>query len=119
MIRRPPRSTLFPYTTLFRSVRRQGLEDIGRAAARDAGAALGHVALAGGAAADGAARLEDVDADERAGSGAMVGGVVVASPALRGARAVCRRGLQDIGRAGARAAGASLEIGGASGRERA
>src|SRR5438128_12167076 len=38
----------------------------------------------------------------------MVGGVVVASPALRGARAVCRRGLQDIGRAGARATGASL-----------
>src|SRR3712207_7200381 len=25
MIRRPPRSTLFPYTTLFRSVRRVGL----------------------------------------------------------------------------------------------
>src|SRR3712207_7467168 len=25
MIRRPPRSTLFPYTTLFRSVRRAGL----------------------------------------------------------------------------------------------
>src|SRR3712207_8623111 len=24
MIRRPPRSTLFPYTTLFRSIRRQG-----------------------------------------------------------------------------------------------
>src|SRR2546422_7211824 len=24
MIRRPPRSTLFPYTTLFRSVRKQG-----------------------------------------------------------------------------------------------
>src|SRR2546422_5824010 len=24
MIRRPPRSTLFPYTTLFRSLRRQG-----------------------------------------------------------------------------------------------
>src|SRR3712207_7100288 len=25
MIRRPPRSTLFPYTTLFRSLRRRGL----------------------------------------------------------------------------------------------
>src|SRR3712207_7921614 len=25
MIRRPPRSTLFPYTTLFRSLRREGL----------------------------------------------------------------------------------------------
>src|SRR5438045_6677412 len=27
MIRRPPRSTLFPYTTLFRSLRTAGLED--------------------------------------------------------------------------------------------
>src|SRR5438132_10805253 len=27
MIRRPPRSTLFPYTTLFRSLRRRALED--------------------------------------------------------------------------------------------
>src|SRR2546427_2375437 len=27
MIRRPPRSTLFPYTTLFRSVRREGCLD--------------------------------------------------------------------------------------------
>src|SRR2546422_7224063 len=26
MIRRPPRSTLFPYTTLFRSLQRQGFE---------------------------------------------------------------------------------------------
>src|SRR5256885_2662015 len=46
MIRRPPRSTLFPYTTLFRSRRArdwrpaggpagQGLEPLDRAAARD------------------------------------------------------------------------------------
>src|SRR2546430_11887883 len=28
MIRRPPRSTLFPYTTLFRSLRGAGLADI-------------------------------------------------------------------------------------------
>src|SRR3712207_7830262 len=38
MIRRPPRSTLFPYTTLFRSVRerhrRDGREDRPRPAAR-------------------------------------------------------------------------------------
>src|SRR3712207_7278579 len=27
MIRRPPRSTLFPYTTLFRSVRPEGVEE--------------------------------------------------------------------------------------------
>src|SRR3712207_8093091 len=33
MLRRPPRSTLFPYTTLFRSVRR-GLEDVGLAGAQ-------------------------------------------------------------------------------------
>src|SRR5256885_6193980 len=26
MIRRPPRSTLFPYTTLFRSLRKRGIE---------------------------------------------------------------------------------------------
>src|SRR5690349_23195566 len=28
MIRRPPRSTLFPYTTLFRSLARAALEDV-------------------------------------------------------------------------------------------
>src|SRR5438132_7985307 len=28
MIRRPPRSTLFPYTTLFRSVRRVSADDV-------------------------------------------------------------------------------------------
>src|SRR3712207_8884746 len=28
MIRRPPRSTLFPYTTLFRSIRRAGMEPV-------------------------------------------------------------------------------------------
>src|SRR3712207_6936982 len=32
MIRRPPRSTLFPYTTLFRSVRRPALPHRGRRA---------------------------------------------------------------------------------------
>src|SRR3712207_8502498 len=39
MIRRPPRSTLFPYTTLFRS-RRGGLEVDGRLRPRDLGARL-------------------------------------------------------------------------------
>src|SRR2546429_4590508 len=37
MIRRPPRSTLFPYTTLFRSIVAHGramLESVARAAAR-------------------------------------------------------------------------------------
>src|SRR5258708_31421256 len=30
MIRRPPRSTLFPYTTLFRSMRYQSCNDVGK-----------------------------------------------------------------------------------------
>src|SRR5258708_14862813 len=34
MIRRPPRSTLFPYTTLFRSVLRAGIESVSRRARR-------------------------------------------------------------------------------------
>src|SRR5258707_5416126 len=33
MIRRPPRSTLFPYTTLFRSQRRRHIDRAGRARA--------------------------------------------------------------------------------------
>src|SRR2546423_11580891 len=37
MIRRPPRSTLFPYTTLFRSVRGQLLRCRGNAPSRPAG----------------------------------------------------------------------------------
>src|SRR2546426_3388015 len=45
MIRRPPRSTLFPYTTLFRSV----LCDLRRAAGRSGGRASGPLGtLAGG-----------------------------------------------------------------------
>src|SRR3712207_6989005 len=45
MIRRPPRSTLFPYTTLFRSVRGV-LEDAHAAVVREPAVlqALGHVA---------------------------------------------------------------------------
>src|SRR3712207_8143987 len=48
MIRRPPRSTLFPYTTLFRSAPGQGPREVGqggdaRAAAR--GAARGRAGL--------------------------------------------------------------------------
>src|SRR3712207_9370245 len=35
MIRRPPRSTLFPYTTLFRSLARNGSHSLRRAAASD------------------------------------------------------------------------------------
>src|SRR2546430_12802095 len=40
MIRRPPRSTLFPYTTLFRSAERQHAEQFGQADVRAGG--LGH-----------------------------------------------------------------------------
>src|SRR3712207_8483596 len=39
MIRRPPRSTLFPYTTLFRSVRRGGPGRAAPVGARQEGAA--------------------------------------------------------------------------------
>src|SRR5947209_15251987 len=38
MIRRPPRSTLFPYTTLFRSRRRPGHRRVGDVGARRDGA---------------------------------------------------------------------------------
>src|SRR6266545_7734508 len=41
MIRRPPRSTLFPYTTLFRSVRRAGLGIGGSGGRRAIGSATG------------------------------------------------------------------------------
>src|SRR3712207_7538458 len=34
MIRRPPRSTLFPYTTLFRSLRAEAAADVGTALPR-------------------------------------------------------------------------------------
>src|SRR2546427_7623726 len=37
MIRRPPRSTLFPYTTLFRSLGREPVVDRGLELAREAG----------------------------------------------------------------------------------
>src|SRR3712207_6916997 len=50
MIRRPPRSTLFPYTTLFRSGIGRGKPDLLGDVARDAGAAAGEidVLIAGG-----------------------------------------------------------------------
>src|SRR3989454_2375044 len=41
MIRRPPRSTLFPYTTLFRSIGNDG----GVYASRDGGTAWEHMAI--------------------------------------------------------------------------
>src|SRR5256885_3955366 len=47
MIRRPPRSTLFPYTTLFRSLHHEDAHDAGRRGAQraqdgDVGALVGH-----------------------------------------------------------------------------
>src|SRR2546426_8781521 len=51
MIRRPPRSTLFPYTTLFRSPRAQAVRGIGGARVGDgAGAGRGSGPRDGGAA---------------------------------------------------------------------
>src|SRR2546422_2433178 len=41
MIRRPPRSTLFPYTTLFRSDVRAGVARLSRRGVRPEGAAAG------------------------------------------------------------------------------
>src|SRR3712207_8377183 len=49
MIRRPPRSTLFPYTTLFRSASGRSGADARRAPARDRG---GRRVLRGGRVAD-------------------------------------------------------------------
>src|SRR5207253_4428588 len=40
MIRRPPRSTLFPYTTLFRSIQEVGWIDVKRFGIRTSGNAL-------------------------------------------------------------------------------
>src|SRR2546430_12621806 len=48
MIRRPPRSTLFPYTTLFRSSRDGGRLRIALAAGRGAAVRLGLVEHGGG-----------------------------------------------------------------------
>src|SRR5690242_21318047 len=62
MIRRPPRSTLFPYTTLFRSLRRQR-RDVGADAV--APAEDDHdLAVQGGAVTLGAVALGDVAARE-------------------------------------------------------
>src|SRR5260370_17905331 len=64
MIRRPPRSTLFPYTTLFRSSQRGG---------RAGGAAAGAVPLAGGV--RGVHPIDRADrGGDRRGAGARVAG---------------------------------------------
>src|SRR2546422_4489780 len=48
MIRRPPRSTLFPYTTLFRSLRRRGADREFRVGAQSAGSVASGVRSAVG-----------------------------------------------------------------------
>src|SRR3712207_9091330 len=65
MIRRPPRSTLFPYTTLFRSVRRHDAEVLERALApaQERVALLVALELALGVALERVARAEEVDLD--------------------------------------------------------
>src|SRR3989441_9896487 len=75
MIRRPPRSTLFPYTTLFRSPTRAGLDERRRAhldgplpaVHRDVGTDLG------GDERDGGLRSEERFLDAQAGRGAGLG----------------------------------------------
>src|SRR3712207_7322573 len=63
MIRRPPRSTLFPYTTLFRSERadRRGLRTLALGMGRvlDVGPGVDGAALVAQRCADGEARIRD------------------------------------------------------------
>src|SRR3712207_8265739 len=47
MIRRPPRSTLFPYTTLFRSIARRLPGEVMGAGSTDAGRGIGEQLLPG------------------------------------------------------------------------
>src|SRR3712207_9254911 len=60
MIRRPPRSTLFPYTTLFRSARQTGARIVHACGYDSVPSDLAVLLLAERAAADGAGRLHDV-----------------------------------------------------------
>src|SRR3712207_7197966 len=63
MIRRPPRSTLFPYTTLFRSIRRGGVGGRQQRQGHVEGGAPARLALHPDAA---AVALDDVAADVEA-----------------------------------------------------
>src|SRR5256884_9285525 len=84
MIRRPPRSTLFPYTTLFRSLRESGHADEQRVAARENRGedAVQHIPLAHDALADlseqvgarGRQALEQLDVSGNRGRGTGDGG---------------------------------------------
>src|SRR3712207_7230383 len=59
MIRRPPRSTLFPYTTLFRSRPAEGEDALADLVLPAAAECPGHPVGAGGDGADAVAELED------------------------------------------------------------
>src|SRR5258708_34439508 len=69
MIRRPPRSTLFPYTTLFRSPETRGLIDARRLALMKPTALLINI---------GRAAIVDEEALYRALSGNQLGGAALA-----------------------------------------
>src|SRR3712207_7705694 len=72
MIRRPPRSTLFPYTTLFRSVRGSGQDSIQQPPSVVAGHGVDQVL--GRDALDDAALADDVDpVGDDTGRGEVVG----------------------------------------------
>src|SRR3712207_8418612 len=59
MIRRPPRSTLFPYTTLFRSVGVHGVDGPRRVRVRDSAEGGGHAGVRAEHGGEGVAGRED------------------------------------------------------------
>src|SRR5947209_13766382 len=68
MIRRPPRSTLFPYTTLFRSIHQAGRNGVHADLRRQRpGEVAGQVDQAGLARAVGHRTTDDVEAGDRGG----------------------------------------------------
>src|SRR3712207_9287391 len=117
MIRRPPRSTLFPYTTLFRSITassgdRETTYDVVRRTAEQVFIPL----TVGG----GVRRVEDADALLRAGADKVgLNTAAVADPALLG-RIADRVGSQCVVLSvdARRSAATPSEIGSAAWRER-
>src|SRR2546430_16474614 len=92
MIRRPPRSTLFPYTTLFRSDRAQARVLVERITGRELLGPFGEL-------------LDDLvvhgPLDQQAGAGGAHLALAVEDPGLRPAH----RGREEIGRAACRERG--------------
>src|SRR3712207_9289384 len=109
MIRRPPRSTLFPYTTLFRSVRGRANSDLTPELALSVARAAASVL----ADRDGTSRPVAVVGRDPRASGEMLEAAVVAAPATAGAPGPPARGPAppavaappDTGRAGGRGRG--------------